>query len=294
RLFSRIVGRFALLPAAEITMEANPESMDEAKANQLARLGVNRVSMGAQSFVPEELRLLGRLHTVEGVFTAVSALRAAGIANLNLDLICGFPGNTLESLDRSLGALAELAPAHASLYIYQLEEESHWGRIGIEAPDPDLQVDLYYRAKDFLERCGYSHYEISNWSRPGLECRHNLKYWLGEPYVGIGLSSASYLGGERRVNPDDFETHASALDAGPRLESALGPQERAREELMLKLRLLRGVERLPGELDGQAGRDVRRVLDRYSKLGLLERRGDGWALSRPGLALSNEVFAELI
>ncbi|MBI2943690.1 MAG: radical SAM family heme chaperone HemW [Candidatus Wallbacteria bacterium] len=294
RLFRDVLGRFTLAPGAEVTLEANPESMDESKALLLAGLGVNRVSLGAQSFVPEELARLGRLHTADRVDTAVDAVRGAGIDNVNLDLICGFPGNSTETLDRSLDRLVALAPEHVSVYIYQLEQESHWGRIGIEPPDPDAQVELYYHAKDRLEASGYGHYEISNWCRPGRECRHNLKYWTGDPYLGIGLSAASFMDGRRLSNPDDFEAYAEAVESGPELESELSGDDLARELLMLRLRLLRGVDGLPGGLGGRATGEVLRALERYSRLGLLDRRGDGWALSRQGLALSNEVFADLI
>ncbi len=155
-------------------------------------------------------------------------------------------------------------------------------------------MELYYHAKDRLEASGYGHYEISNWCRPERECRHNLKYWLGDPYLGVGLSAASFLDGRRLSNPDELETYAEAVDAGPELEAELSADDLARELLMLRLRLLRGVDGLPGGLGGRATRDVLRALERYSRLGLLDRRGEGWALSRQGLALSNEVFADLI
>ena len=294
RLFRQVVGRFVLAPGAEVTVEGNPESLDPGRAACLAALGVNRVSLGAQSFDDGELRKLGRIHRAQQTRDAVKALRDHGLHNFNLDLICGFPGNTAVSLHRSIDAVLELSPAHVSLYLYQHEEHSHWGRSDIELPDDDLQVDLYYEVKDRLEAAGYGHYEISNFALSGRECRHNLKYWSGDPYVGLGASAAGFVDGLRVTNPSDLLSYERWVRHGVRAMEPMDSVSRARELVMLRMRLLDGVERLPAELgETETGR-VRDILEHYAELGLVRRQGEGYALSRRGLLLSNEVFAELI
>ncbi len=294
RLFRDILGRFELTPDAEVSTEANPESMDRKTAEDLAALGVNRVSLGGQSFDAEELRRLGRLHSVQGIHDAVGSLRAAGIRNINLDLICAFPGNTAERFQRSLEALLKLGPPHVSVYMYQHEDESHWGGMDVEPPDEDLQVELYYQAKDLLEGAGYLHYEISNFARPGHECRHNLKYWCSDSYLGLGLSAVRYVDGVRLSNPRDMDSYVKTAGTGLRESTCLDPIAREREELMLRLRLLPGATGAPAVPGEALGHEVQEVLERYRSLGLVDRYGSGYVLSRRGIALSNEVFAELI
>ncbi|MBI4870284.1 MAG: radical SAM family heme chaperone HemW [Candidatus Riflebacteria bacterium] len=294
RLFREVLDRFPRSAGAEVTIEANPESLEEPKARLLARLGANRISLGVQSFDDAELAALGRIHRSAEVRRAVAAARAAGFDNLNLDLLCGFPGNDSGRLARSLEAALELSPDHLSVYLYQHEDGSVWGRSEMAAPEPDLQADLYFQVKDRLESAGFEHYEISNFARPGRRCRHNLKYWTGQAYVGLGTAASSFDGAVRRTHPASLTGYATALDGGPVELDALSPSARAREALWLRLRLLDGVGALPADLPAEETAELRRSLERHVSGGLLRRVGAGYALTRNGLILSNEVFADLI
>ena len=189
----RIVKASACEPDAEISMEANPGTLNLGKLRLLRRTGINRLSMGMQSALERELQLLGRWHTAEQVRDAVSAARTAGFDNLNLDLIYGLPGQTLADWETSLRAALALEPEHFSLYALTVEEgtllhEQVETAVWPE-PDPDLAADMYELACELLAGAGYSHYEISNWARPNYECLHNLFYWRNERYVGLGAGA---------------------------------------------------------------------------------------------------------
>ena len=209
---------FALDPDAEITMEANPGTVDAAYLSAARSLGVNRLSYGVQSALPGELALLGREHDFAAAVAAVAAARAAGFDNLNLDLIYGLPGQTVADWRQTLAAVLPLQVEHISLYCLTIEPGTpmeRWLHNGtIHAPDPDTAADQYEAACAALAAAGYGHYEISNWSRPGRECRHNVVYWRNEPYLGLGAGAHGLAGGYRyqvvrqprayikRMNPD--------------------------------------------------------------------------------------------
>lgn len=192
---------FQVTPDAEITLEANPNDLDREYLTALHRLGLNRISIGMQTANANELELFKRRHDNDAVARAVSAARAAGFDNLNLDLIYGFPHQTLESWETSLRQMLALQPEHVSLYALGLEDGTPlkvWVERGqVPEPDDDLAADMYELATDLLAQHGYEQYEISNWSRPGQQCRHNLQYWHNDPYVGVGPGAHGYAGGVR-------------------------------------------------------------------------------------------------
>ena len=200
-LLSVINTRFVVDKAAEITMEVNPGTVDDDYLKAVRKSGVNRLSLGVQSLNERELVLLGRIHTAGQAKDAVRFARGAGFDNLNLDLIYGLPGQTLTDWQCSLDEALALEPEHLSLYALTLEEDTPmWNAVSqglLPAPDPDLSADLYELAEDRLAANGYKHYEISNWARPGRECRHNLAYWRNLPYLGVGLAAHSCLNGHR-------------------------------------------------------------------------------------------------
>lgn len=207
QLFSAVHDNFALGPACEITCEANPGTVDRAKFAVLRNLGVNRLSMGVQSFQPEELQFLGRIHTVEDVYLAFAAARQAGFDNINLDFIFGLPQQPAQAWDDTLSQALALGPEHLSLYSLIVEPDTplyHWVESGrVEAPDDDLAADRYESAIQQLAAAGYQQYEVSNWARavagteasdtPAFACRHNLVYWRDEDYLGIGPGAHSHL-----------------------------------------------------------------------------------------------------
>ncbi|HLE02140.1 MAG TPA: radical SAM family heme chaperone HemW, partial [Dehalococcoidia bacterium] len=244
-----IEGSFRVLPGAEITLEANPADggLDYFKA--LVGLGVDRLSLGAQSFDDGELRLLGRRHRAGDIARTFAQARGAGLENVNLDLIYGLPGQGLGAFRHSLESALGLGPEHLSLYALSLEEatplEKAVSRGELPAPDPDQQADMYLLAERLLDGAGYRHYELSNWALPGRECRHNLIYWEGGPYLGLGAGAHSYLMGVRSARVSSVEDYLQKLEAAesPIAESEeIGPEMERAEAMFLGLRLIGGIE----------------------------------------------------
>ncbi len=248
RLWRAVRGAFELAPDAEVTLEANPESVREDRLEAWAAAGVNRLSFGAQSFDAAELRVLGRAHGAERPGVAVRRARAHGFRRLSLDLMFGFPGQTAETWDQTLERTVELDPEHVSAYAFipeagtPLGDDVASGRAAL--PDDAQQADAYARLGSRLESAGYACYETSNFSRPGGEARHNLVYWLRRPYVGVGPSAHGYVGGRRYGNHYDRARWARSIERGdsPEAESEREtPESRAREIVMLGLRLACGL-----------------------------------------------------
>ena len=203
-ILKSIYDAFTVTARAEITLEANPGTVSVAGLQALRQAGINRLSLGVQSANGEELRLLERQHSYRDVLDAVAAARRAGFTNLNLDLIYGLPEQTLETWKTSVKRILDLRPEHVSAYALTLEHGTPfgaWARRGLlPLPDPDLAADMYEWASSELEGAGYSQYEISNWAREGHECRHNLQYWRGLPYLGLGAGAHGYSSGYRYSN----------------------------------------------------------------------------------------------
>ena len=288
---------FGLLPGgpwAECTIEAAPGTITPEKAAWWAQLGVNRISLGVQSFAEAELRQTGRKHRGDTVARDVTTLRSAGIRNLNIDLIAGLPFQTEQSWRESLEWVALLDPPHVSVYMLEVDADS---RLGLEilgqgsrygasyAPSEEVTADLYEQAVEFLAQYGIRRYEISNFAKPGYESLHNLKYWRREPYIGFGSDAHSFDGRYRWQN---VETAAEYVAIGnPRTEkSESRPDE---ERFYLGLRLAEGIQ--PDERDWQAhGETIRGFI----RAGLLEEAGPAIRLTPRGVLFSNEVFQEFL
>ncbi|MEM8739383.1 MAG: radical SAM family heme chaperone HemW [Planctomycetota bacterium] len=325
RLLTALHGLNLLDHAAEFTVEANPETVTPALMKQLADGGVNRVSIGAQSFQRESLKALERWHDPDNVGRAVDACRAAGLHNLSLDLIFAVPGQTLAMLEDDLARLAELRPTHLSTYGLTYEPNTALSarlRLGQVTPlDEDTQRAMYQCVLDRLQAHGFEHYEISNWARqppPGptrtasdpadlprphaapplpadLRCRHNLAYWRNQNWLGVGPAAASHLGGHRWRNAPNLNTYLKTSPT-PTAEDYehLPPDQRVGEQLMLGLRLAEGValdwlrRHLPA--------DDRRhdAIDEMIDLNLLERTPARLRLTRAGLFVADSVIAKLL
>jgi oxygen-independent coproporphyrinogen-3 oxidase len=290
-------------PRTEFTVEANPGTVDGGRAAVLAECGANRVALGAQSFVPEELLALGRIHTPDDVPAAVASLRSAGIANLGLDLIYGIPGQTLGSWRRSLDSVLSLRPEHLSVYALAFEEGTPlWEDLqrGAVAPmEESLQKECYFAAIEAAEGAGLGHYEISNFARPGRRCEHNLTYWHNRPYLGVGPAAASYTLGVRRTNSPDLPAWAAAIGAGreaPAAREQLPGRMAMAETLMLGLRLVEGIDRR--ELERRFGADAMdafpRSLRRHAELGTLVVTEDRLRIPPEALFISDAVLADII
>lgn len=279
------------LTDAEITVECNPSSVDEALAKHLAEAGVNRISMGMQSAVDKERRTLGRLSGREQVEYAVRLFKSHGIDNISLDLMLGVPYQTRESLKESLDFIIRQNVKHISAYMLKIEEGTPYEKMSLPLPDEDEVCDLYLYASDYLEAKGFEHYEISNFALKGFESRHNLKYWHTDEYIGIGPSAHSFFGGERFYYPRNF---ASFIENPAPVSDGEGGDEE--EYIMLALRLKEGLsakkfqERFGKEIPSEIFTRARP----FEGAGLLKITDNGISLTKKGFLLSNNIIAELL
>jgi oxygen-independent coproporphyrinogen III oxidase len=232
--------------AKEVSLEVNPGTLSASKLDRYKSAGVNRISLGAQSFHDEDLRNAGRLHRAADVFRDIECLRKYGFHAINIDLIAGLRGQSFDLWRQNLEYIGGLRPEHVSIYMLDKEERSAWGKHpsgGIE--EDDVFVRFYLAAAERLETAGYVHYEISNWALPGSECLHNLKYWTGVPYRGFGVSAHSFANNRRFWNTESLKTYAEMLDADTLPvsgEEELTPEIRLQEAFMLGLRRISGFD----------------------------------------------------
>ncbi len=288
----------------EVTLEADPETVEAEKAAAWVRAGINRVSFGLQSFADKELVAAGRMHRRADIYRAVPILRETGIGNISFDLIAGLPHQTKESWRQSLEELAALAPEHVSVYLLEIDAGSRLGKELLKGggrysagavPSEDAMVEFYEMAQEALGEAGYHHYEISNWAKPGFESRHNLKYWRREPYLGFGAGAHSFSGTERWANAHDAAAYVAAVQSG-RLpveqHETLTAESALEEELYLGLRQLDGIDL--ERIEREYGVALVGRFDRIASAGLVEREGSVVRLAPEKLSVSNEVFVELM
>ena len=290
-LLTHLRDRFTVAGDAEITTEANPDTVDRVRLEQLRAGGFDRLSMGAQSFDPAVLRSLERLHSPDSVRRAFDAARAAGYDNVNLDLIYGADGEGLDSWEETLRETVMLAPEHISAYALTIEPATPLGRKvaagEVPAPDPDLQADMFAAACDVLASAGYGHYEISNWAKPGYECRHNLGYWQRRPYLGLGAGAHSYRDDRRWWNVRPPEEYLTRVEGGELPEGGaeqLEPPDTYLEEVFLRLRTLEGI---PASWVDPS------VAEPYLELGLLTLDAGVLVPTERGMLLLNELVLAL-
>jgi oxygen-independent coproporphyrinogen-3 oxidase len=277
-----VLGAIPLRPGAEVTVECNPDDVTEELLATYAAAGVNRVSIGVQSMVPHVLAALGRTHDPDNVRRAVAAVRTVGLPTFNLDVIYGAAGETLADWRATLERILELEPPHVSAYALTVEPGTPLAEDPARHPDDDVQADEYELADELLDAAGLANYEVSNWARPGHECRHNLLYWGQHDYLGIGCAAHSHHAGRRWWNVRTPERYVAAVREGRSTEAAgetLDAATRRAERLQLTLRTRDGVP-----LD---------ALDGDALPGLVERTGERWVLTRRGRLLTNEVAVRL-
>lgn len=320
---------FRLTADAEITMEANPGTLTGEKLRIYRRAGINRLSIGLQSADDGELRLLGRIHTWQEFRENYQAAREAGFANINIDLMSALPGQTVASWERTLRKTVDCQPEHISAYSLILEEGTPFFRRYADhpeaLPDEDSDREMYHLTKELLAGAGYERYEISNYSKPGYACRHNMGYWRRIPYLGLGLGASSLYQESRFHNTADMARYirclSGACGAPNRLFSgsdpgrmpdpeqewepleqireeteALSAEDRMEEFMFLGLRLTEGIRETA--FAGQFGRTLDSVygsqLLKLTAAGLMERTEAGYRLTDWGLDVSNQVFAEFL
>ncbi len=305
RLLDACRSHFAIDAGAEITLEANPGTLNREQLVGLRKAGINRLSMGAQSFDAQLLSTLGRIHTPEEITQAVAYAREVGFTSINIDFMFGLPGQTMRHWQETLAQAIDLHPEHLSLYSLIIEEGTSfydWAHEGRITPgDEDLCADMYEYADDLLRVAGYENYEISNWALPGHQSRHNLTYWRNLPYIGMGAGAYSSFGGRRFSNVRDPNEYIRILKTGyipEQIEETeqVGREQEMSETAFLALRTAQGLhlptfERRFGE---PFTNFVGNRLQHVEEAGLLEL-DNGWLrLSKRGRLLGNEVFLRLL
>lgn len=294
---------FPVGPGAEVTVEANPGTVDAGWLAGARAAGVNRLSLGVQSFNDRLLGTMGRLHTASEARAALTMARKCGFENINIDLIYGLPGQNVADWQQTLATAVELAPEHISCYGLEIHPDTPWGLLAargeISLPDENLWEEMFWLTDSFLTASGFQHYEIANYCRPGRESRHNLRYWQRRNYLGLGLGAASMVGCRRWQNHTELRPYLDALEAGElpvaQVEEMTIP-EILSEFFILGLRLLSGVnlEQAAREFPEADWPQVYRAITRLETLGLVERCGPLLRLSRRAWPVANEVFAEFI
>ena len=296
KITSHIRSAFKILPNAEFTLEANPGTITEDKLKSYIACGVNRVSVGLQSIHENELKKLGRIHNYKDFLDCYELIRRLGIKNVNVDLMYGIPEQTKDSFRKTLEAVVELNPEHISAYGLIIEEGTPFfsERETLTLPNEECECDMYYLAAETLRNAGYSHYEISNYAKPGYECRHNLTYWRAEEYIGVGLAAYSYFSGRRFGNTKDAREYLSGVRVVD--DAVLSTEDKAFEFAMLALRLSEGFSL--SEYRARFGFDFlesrKALVERLLTAGYLSLADGRISLTERGLYVSNSILRELL
>ena len=293
---------FVICKDAEITIECNPGTVDAEKLGIYRECGINRISFGLQSAQDDELKRLGRIHTFDDFVSSYESAVEAGFTNINVDLMSDIPGQTVKSWEDTLRKVCGLehAPAHISAYSLIVEEDTPLGEMQSEGkldiPDEDTDREMYHMTPRILSEFGYGRYEISNYSKPGFECRHNVGYWTGVPYYGAGIDAASYYDHSRYVNTDDIESYMRDPVSCHYLTEKLGSEDLMSEYMILGLRMTKGVSfseferRFCISMKEKYGHQIAG----FEKDGLLISAGDSLKLTEKGLDLANVVMRGFI
>lgn len=301
-IFACLKQRFNIEETAEISMEANPGTVTREKLLAWKRAGINRLSFGLQSADDGELKALGRIHTYREFLESFSLSRECGFDNINVDLMSALPGQSLESWMETLRRTVNLKPEHISAYSLILEEGTPFfekygdGRGRGILPDEDTERDMYHKTKEFLESFGYERYEISNYARKGRECRHNVGYWTGVPYLGLGLGASSYVGGRRFKNDSDLVSYL-ASEPGRRFEEEILTKKDMEEEFFIVgLRMVQGVllKEFEERFHVKAESVYPGLMERLIREGAAVLENGRFKLTDYGMDVSNYVMAEFL
>ena len=284
RIIDAVNDNFVLSETCEFTVEANPGTVDEKIFSELYKRGVNRISLGVQSFNDAELKALGRIHTAEDAFKSINMIKNAGFTNFSVDLMFGIPNQTIESLTYSIDCIKRINPPHVSVYSLILEEGTPFYDMELDLPDEDTEREMYYLITDELKKAGLNRYEISNYAIPGFESRHNTGYWKDCEYIGLGAGAHSYKNGQRYENASDVCLY---INGGGRKTEVIDIDEKERrlELFMLGLRMTEGVP-----YKGEYPERVNPLIEK----GLLEIKNKRLRLTDRGTDLANLVFMEFL
>ncbi len=304
KLIDDLYRAYYVVESAEFTVEANPATVSKKYAELLVAGGVNRVSIGLQSADDAELRALGRIHTVKDFEESYRIFRSAGIENINVDLMYGIPGQTTESFLNTLKYAVSLEPEHISAYGLQLEPGTPFfeHKDTLDLPDEDTEYSMYCYADEYLRESGYEHYEISNYAKPGKRCRHNLKYWNCEPYLGFGASAHSDFGGWRYGYVADLKRYVDAVEAGGAGERLCAeravhtPASAETDYVMLRLRLSDGIDKKIYEALFGRPFDAKYAdrLKPFEEGGFVKNDETSCRLTTDGMYVSNTILSSIL
>lgn len=291
--------KFELIPNAEISIEANPGTVDRKKLEIYRESGMNRISFGCQSADNRELKMLGRIHTWEDFQESYLMARDAGFTNINVDLMSGLPGQTLTSWETTLRKIADLQPEHISAYSLIIEKGTPFAEKDLNLPDEDVERAMYENTHDILASFGYQQYEISNYAKNEKECRHNLGYWKRTEYLGLGLGSSSLVNETRFSNTSDMERYLKTSGNPESIreqQEELQPEDQMAEYMILGLRMMKGVS--VTEFKNSFGHEMYEIygdiIEKYMRMELLEKEGDYLRFTRRGISVSNPVLADFL
>ena len=298
-ILNRIRNKFQIQNDAEITIEANPGTADYGKLQAYRDYGINRLSIGLQSPDDRELKILGRIHNYEQFLETYKKARKAGFDNINVDLMSAIPDQTYKGWEKNLRTVAELEPEHISAYSLIIEEGTPFAARQLNLPDEDTEYNMYEATARILKEYGYKQYEISNYAKRGMDCRHNVGYWTRQDYLGFGLGASSLYGKERFSNTADRKKYLEN-SFSPELirerEPILSREDEMAEFMFLGLRMTEGVARTDFEqIFGCCIEQIYGdVLKKYESMGLLQEKNGRIFLSRAGIHVSNSVMADFL
>ncbi len=303
-LIDSVYENFNVVEDAEFTLEANPATVSLGALRKYRKAGVNRLSIGVQSACNNELKALSRIHTYEEFEKTFKLARKAGFDNINLDLMYGIPEQTMESFKTTLERIVALGAEHISLYNLKIEDSTPFGAIrdSLPLPDEDVEYEMYEYAIDYLARHGYAQYEISNFAKQGYECKHNMKYWTCQEYLGLGTAAHSYFRNTRFSFVRDIDSFVSAIEdpENPAIITdenySITPEERLGEYIMLSLRLKSGIN--TSEFTRIFGMDFDEMyedlLPAYVDNGFMDKTDVGYAFTPKGMYVSNYILCSML
>lgn len=293
KLYNEIKYNYVLNSNAEVTIEANPGTVNIEKLKRYYNIGFNRISFGVQSLSDELLKEVGRVHTASDAIDGFYMARDAGFNNISLDLMFGLPNQTLKDVEDTLDGFIRLNPEHISTYSLKVEENTVFGKLQSEGklvlPSDEVERDMYYLIKEKLKDAEYSHYEISNFGKNGFESRHNTAYWERQAYLGFGLGASSCFNEVRFKNTDDFDKYIDDFDKNIEDREVLSQEVINSEKIILGLRMLKGINKEYLVYDRW-----KKAASKLIRLGLLEESNGMIRLTDKGLDLANQVFVEFI
>ena len=291
--------QFFFCEDAEVTIEANPGTVDLEKLTIYRNVGINRLSLGLQSTDAEELKLLGRIHSYEEFLKSYEWAREAGFSNINIDLMFAIPGQTGEAWRQHLYQVAELNPEHISAYSLIIEEGTPFAEQNLDLPDEDTEYQMYEDTAEILERYGYRQYEISNYAKQGYMCRHNAGYWQRREYLGFGLGASSLYRGMRFSNTRRMQEYLKESRNPDQIRkdvTVLSRNERIEEFMFLGLRMTEGIseKKIEENFDVRLMDVYGDILQKYEETGFMEHIETKWRLTRKGIHVSNHILADFL